>query len=319
VAAGAYGQTNAPADAQVNKPEPNIVCEEPTYNFGERSNSETVEHVFILKNSGDLSVEIGHVRASCGCTVAKLSEKIIRPGEQVELSSRLNLRGRRGKQRKRITVHSNDPDTPRMQLYLEGTAVAPMTAHPNRIFFGQLGTEQDASRTVNITPGKEPLHVKNVISTDKHFVPELEVVEDGRNYKVHVRTKPPLPQGRLRGHVRVSFVEDKPDINIPIQASVQGPLAYAPQEIVLAKQGSRPVTRYVVIRPGTVKHFQIKEVQPPADDIQVKIHPIGGNGFRIELSNMVAGDELHGSELKIMTDAAQMPELSIPIKVLQPR
>ena len=49
---------------------PKIVCDEPVYDFGEIANHNVVEHEYVIRNAGTLSLEIRSVRASCGCTAA---------------------------------------------------------------------------------------------------------------------------------------------------------------------------------------------------------------------------------------------------------
>ena len=130
---------------------PKIVCAEPTYNFGEMENAKDVEHTFILKNEGDLSLEIRQVRPSCGCTVASISQKTIPPGGQAEVTTRLSLRGRQGPQHKTISVESNDPKQPTLVLCLEGTAIEEMRIQPNQLFFGRITTDSSVTGVVEIT------------------------------------------------------------------------------------------------------------------------------------------------------------------------
>ena len=129
---------------------PKIVCAEPTYHFGEMENAKDVEHTFILKNEGDLSLEIRQVRPSCGCTVANISQKTIPPGGQAEVITRLSLRGRQGPQHKTISVESNDPKQTTLVLSLEGTAIEEMRVQPNRLFFGRITANSSVTGMVEI-------------------------------------------------------------------------------------------------------------------------------------------------------------------------
>ena len=56
-----------PAAAAPAAPEaplaPRIVCDEPLFDFGEKNNTEFVEHDYPIRNSGTLSLEIRNVRA----------------------------------------------------------------------------------------------------------------------------------------------------------------------------------------------------------------------------------------------------------------
>ncbi|MGD9611900.1 MAG: DUF1573 domain-containing protein, partial [Kiritimatiellia bacterium] len=88
-------QEPAPADAALK---PRIVCDEPVFDFGERNNTEFVEHDFPIRNAGTLSLEIRNVHASCGCTAVKPSQDEIPPGGEASIRARLDLRGRNGYQ-----------------------------------------------------------------------------------------------------------------------------------------------------------------------------------------------------------------------------
>ena len=60
---------------------PKIVCDEPSYDFGERDNNGFVEHNYVVRNAGTLS-EIREVRASCGCTAVKPSVDVNAAGRR---------------------------------------------------------------------------------------------------------------------------------------------------------------------------------------------------------------------------------------------
>lgn len=77
----------------------------------------TVKYTF--KNTGGTDLIIEDVRASCGCTATSPKDKIIAPGGSSEISATFDSRGRMGKQRKTITVRTNDPVNGSILLRLE--------------------------------------------------------------------------------------------------------------------------------------------------------------------------------------------------------
>lgn len=323
--AAALGMTLAtpPSHAQEAQPAadtnhaPRLVCEEPVYNFGEVDNSQTVEHTFILRNEGDLSLEIGQVKPACGCTVANLSEKVIAPGKEATLATRLSLRGRTGRQSKSISVDSNDPQNPRIQLRLEGNVVQPTEITPNRVFFANAPMDRSETNAVTIRSNTKPLKISEVTSSVPQFATLLEIVAEGREYRIHVSTVPPLAEGKIDGFIRVASAEPgTPDINIPVSATVQGALSIAPLEIVLATQITQPQVRYVVLRPAQVGSFEITEVLVPDPQIVVNVATMGMNGFRVQLSNITPSPELNGKALRIRTNLEQMQEITIPFRLL---
>ena len=130
---------------------PKIVCEESSYDFGEALSSTIVEHDYVIRNDGDLSLEIKSVRASCGCTAVNASQDIVPPGQSATIHARLDLSGRSGTQLKTITVTSNDPRNPSLQLLLKGSVAQPVTVNPVALYFGRLSGETGRVRTVEIS------------------------------------------------------------------------------------------------------------------------------------------------------------------------
>ena len=70
----------------------------------------------VLKNKGDELLKILGVSSTCGCTTLKLKERIIKPGNVVDLDFLVDTRGKLGMVEKTITIHSNDPETPWKEL-----------------------------------------------------------------------------------------------------------------------------------------------------------------------------------------------------------
>jgi hypothetical protein len=79
---------------------------------------EEVVHVFKLMNTGNETLSISNVLASCGCTATSLEKTMLSPGESVGLETKVNTTGFQGTVDKRVTVQSNDPVTPDLFLHL---------------------------------------------------------------------------------------------------------------------------------------------------------------------------------------------------------
>lgn len=302
--------------AQENaEPAPNIVVNEPVFNFGEKDESLSVEHTFEILNDGDLSLVISKTKTSCGCTVANISRKIIPPGETATLKAVFNLKNKRGNQAKNITIHCNDPDSPTFQLRLEGTVTSSLTINPERVFLSGISADSDVTRTVDIQSEKS-IVVKGIQNPLSQIDASLETLREGHEYRLTVRTKPPLSLGRFQNHIRLETEPaNQPNISVLVMGDVVGPLAFAPQQIVINGPSTNALTRYVVVRPGSQKNFSITKIELPNEEMQSKIFPMGANGFRIQLMNIVPQTALNGGKVIIHTDAEAMPRVEIPFVV----
>ena len=296
---------------------PKITCDAPSYDFGSADSSQTIEHTFVLKNEGDLTLEISNVKPSCGCTVANISERSVPPGGETKVTARLALQGRTGQQHKSITVESNDPKQPQFILTMQGAVGSIIDVRPPSVIFGELGPNSIVTQFVDIAAtGPVTFKVTQAESMSPNFAVELSTLEENKLYRVTITTKGQLPSGALYGNVRVTTdLPARQVIDIPVSTMVVGALIVAPQEIVLAQQ-EQPVTRYIVIRPGMIKQFQIEKVQAPNEQIKSQVFPFGENGFRIQIDNIVATEDLNGQAIHVKTTAEGMTDVAIPLRVM---
>jgi len=103
---------------------PVVVFEPVTHDFGDIKETKEVEFTFTIKNVGKADLIIRNVRASCGCTAVSPSKSVIKPGEIAPVKTVFNPSGKRGKQSKSITVITNDPKNPTVNLFIESNVLA---------------------------------------------------------------------------------------------------------------------------------------------------------------------------------------------------
>jgi hypothetical protein len=209
---------------------PRIVCDEPVYDFGERENTEVVEHHYLVRNEGDLSLEIRGVRASCGCTAVKPEDSVVPPGGQTKIQARFDLRGRRGTQIKTITVQSNDPNTPNLNLQIRGNAAPGLHVQPSTLFFGRVGPDGARVRTFEIVDGRRPFSVVEMRAENpglivKRLEPEADVAAASHRYELTL--DPSLPGGTLNSRLVATLAyaesEETRELAVPVAAFIVAP------------------------------------------------------------------------------------------------
>jgi len=104
---------------------PKLVCDEPVYQFGHVDQSAVVTNIFIIRNEGDTTFVAGMPRTGCGCTQAKLSKRMIGPGETAELTAVFTAARRAGEQKKSIYLPPADSNDPAIILYMQGFVERP--------------------------------------------------------------------------------------------------------------------------------------------------------------------------------------------------
>ena len=88
----------------------NIAFEEESFDFGEISQGDIVEHLFKFTNTGQVPLLITDTRVTCGCTTPSYTKEPIMPGGQGEILVKFNSAGKQGQQNKTIVVVANVPD-----------------------------------------------------------------------------------------------------------------------------------------------------------------------------------------------------------------
>ena len=91
---------------------PKISFMEKSFDFGEITQGEKVEHVFEFENVGNEPLIISDVRTTCGCTASEWPREPLTPGQKAEIKVVFNSAGKNGMQNKVITVMSNAVNNP---------------------------------------------------------------------------------------------------------------------------------------------------------------------------------------------------------------
>lgn len=202
---------------------PKAVCPEPDYDFGELENTETVEHDYVIRNEGELSLEILSVKPSCGCTAVSPSQKVIPPGGEGSVHATFGLQNRSGYQDKSITVTCNDPARPTFLLRLHGTAVQSVRAVPSSVFFGRVGAGSVRSRTFDVASSRGRFEVVSA-EVDSPWI-SLEEGEENpdpgvKTYRVALADDAPAGDVRGTATIRVLASGVEKVVAVPVQAFV---------------------------------------------------------------------------------------------------
>ena len=151
--------------------EPRLHVEKRNQDLGTYYAGEDRVIVWLLENQGGSDIEIERTAASCGCTVVDLpaDQQRIAPGAQLELRAKFDSTGRRDKQRKTVTIFSNDPAEPKLVLSFEADLKPPYDITPSSaLMLQQMRRGDQARQTVEVFPGQPQgsVEVTGVTFTD---------------------------------------------------------------------------------------------------------------------------------------------------------
>ncbi len=110
--------------------------ENSTWDFGTIKQGATVEYIFKFENTGTEPLIITKAKGSCGCTAPKWPKEPIAPGETGEIQVKFNSRGKKGTQKKTVTIWANT--TPNQtRLRVNGEVEAPVAAEQKNVAIGK--------------------------------------------------------------------------------------------------------------------------------------------------------------------------------------
>lgn len=123
---GAVNAQEKKQDAPAAEPQhgAKIVFAEREHNYGTIQKGGDGNCVFTFTNTGDEPLILSTVRASCGCTTPKWTQKPVMPGKTGEIGVRYNTNNIGGFT-KTITITSNAVNEPRVVVKIKGNVVQP--------------------------------------------------------------------------------------------------------------------------------------------------------------------------------------------------
>ncbi len=99
---------------------PKVSFDSEVFDFGKIVIGKTVDHNYVVTNTGKSKLIIRKVKASCGCTASNAEKTELLPGESTNIKAAFNSSGRAGDQSKSITVITNDPKRSNVTLTIKG-------------------------------------------------------------------------------------------------------------------------------------------------------------------------------------------------------
>ena len=322
---GATETEEAPATEVETEPsesaadgEPDIFCEKPEFDFGEAKIADIVEHTFVVKNNGDGVLEVTEARPTCGCTVVDFKGATAQPGEEIEIPIKLDLKARRGPQHKTVRVFSNDPDTPEMHLKIKGNSTTDIQISVDRFHFNQIAENAEETITADITIAEGvTAHVLDASSNVEEFKVELETVETGKTYKVHVSTIPPIEKKSVMGAVRIlTDLPGEDQIPISATASIMQILTLNTEQVMVFPQSDgRFRVQDVWIKQGKVTEFTVKDAVIVDSDIEPSVIPFPDGRVRIVIPVLDDKESLRDKKLVVTTSAEGMETIEFQFKL----
>ena len=296
---------------------PQIVVDQPVYDFGSIANGSQVIHDFVVRNSGDSELDIGRVVSSCeSCLRGSLERTRIPPGGEGVLHARLDLRSLDWAVSRDLLLLCNDPKNSPLLLEVRGVVVPYFQVTPAEIDIDtSQGRQAAEAEIVPLVKLRAPL--SKVTCDDKGVTARIS--EEGTNrFVLAVQASDSLP----RGNAAINLILQSSDANDPpchVTGLVRNPpdLELIPDRLRFAPQ-AEPQMRILWVKQHGAAPLSLIDAVAPSDKFRCEIDPdSSGRDYRVYVTAWGQGAEGRTDALILkMRDQNQADRaVSIPISV----
>jgi uncharacterized protein DUF1573 len=306
---------------------PKAVAVEPIKDAGIVPKGEKIVHDFAIRNEGDAVLEITNVQPACGCTVAEF-DKTIAPGQTGKVHTVVDTTNFNGPIAKGVTVFTNDPDTPQLELTVRAKVEPHISVKPGYARYITVQGEPlegDIAQTL-WTPDGTPMEITGVESpwpflkvTYREAKPDERVPDvTGKQWRVEMMLSNDARVGPLADYVTVHTNHPQQKIvQIPVTGFVRPVIAVTPP---VADFGTielkEPLRKALNIRNFATEPIKITGVEQNLKGIDAKLEPLEeGREYQVRLVvNPGLGKGAFNGKLKIHTDSPKVPLLEVELK-----
>jgi len=301
---------------------PQLIFENPVYEFGRTAAGDVVQCLFKFANPGDSMLRIEDVSTTCGCTSTGVWNRVLQPNEMGVLPIQLDTSHLNGEVQKIISVTSNAKAQSNMVLVIKGSVWQPIEILPPHVVFGVVSSRNTiTTRDLRIVNnGSEPITVHNPECSSDRYRVDLRTLKPGREFQLSVTTVPPLTNGLNLGLITfTTSVPQKPVVAISAQIVVQPLQIFPPRVVLYGHTNDEPFQRSVIIKNNQGYALQLSKVSINSDEVSVRLQEmIPGVQYRIDLTFPKQFQIPLGKPvtLSMETNLSETPLIEVP--VLQP-
>jgi len=146
---------------------------------------EMVTAVYPFSNVGEEAVTIVRTRSSCGCTVPVLDKKTYAPGESGEIKAEFTLGSRKGLQRKKIRVETDETPASRYELKLQVDIPVLMEVVPRVLKWDEENREEPRALEVRLHD-KATFDQVKIEGLPENVVATQEETQSGRRISINL-------------------------------------------------------------------------------------------------------------------------------------
>ena len=262
-------QKKSEVAAESDKPSPRITFGNVVYDFGEVGPNRKNTGQIKFTNTGDALLKITEVKKCCGI-VTKLDKMEYAPGESGALQVEWNSGPRESTMKRNLTIHSNDPMTPKAILTLTAKVMLQVVWEPKSL---RLFLDEENAGCPKITINSidnQPFSILEFKSTADCITADYDSSVEATKFilepRVNIEAIPKNFKGRI--NINLTHPEGK---TVTILFSVLPKYTVRPSFIFWNIEPEKPVVKKIDVLNNYHKDFEIESITSKNNIIGVKI------------------------------------------------
>ncbi len=224
------------------------------HDFGTVAKDSKQEFRFEFTNLYKEDLHISGVRASCGCTIPKAEQSIVKTFEKGTILATYNTKAFAGARSATVTVTFDKPYFAEVQLQVSGYIRTDLAFSPPSLAFGEFSTKDKPKLEFNVTHvGASDWMITDVRSKRAYY--EVEILERTQlgsqvDYKLGVQLKDNIPVGYLQDSlIIVTNDVTNQEIKLPVSGKVSAPVTLSPSSLLMGiTSPDTEITKRLILR-----------------------------------------------------------------------
>lgn len=276
---------------------PVAVIVEPVKDFETTPKGKVIDHVFEVRNEGQGTLQITEVTPACGCTVVEY-DKTAAPGQTAKIRASIETRDFTGPIAKTISVFTNDPANPKLELVIKADVKPFLSVSPGYARFNYVqGENVGALRQVIWAPDNRDFKVLDVKSPYDYVSVKLREAtaeernagSTGRQWVIEVAIDPKAPVGALRDFVEATT--DHPQqkvLKIPVSGFVRPRQFVTPEKVDFGQleTSALPVSTTLALTSFITKDIEVTKIETGLPGLTAEVENMTnqpGHRFQVHL------------------------------------
>lgn len=323
--------TSAAAPGSSAKGTPVIQFETTFFDFGRITALGKVSGSFKFKNAGDGVLKLEPPKPSCGCTDAKATPDTLAPGQSGVITYTINLDHPTGQVQKTISIYSNDPKTPDVELTMQLDCTPLYEVNPKVLRIVLPPNKDEAQGIAMVTRNDGlPAEVDRLISSQPlvNAAVDASAKTDANVDRIKVTVhRPAKPTPKIMANIQLwaNGETNHPLETLTAWCEIEGELSVSPAKIywVIPNLGNsitnypaESLTHVMKLTSVLDQPVKIKSVNTNIKGLNVQtVDKDGGKAFDLVLKFDELPHQFTTGTVTVETSSDTLPKLEVPVTV----